>query len=202
MIGAFRQLRLDCLPPCLQSCAHVHCHADIFAVLLQACEAPQGGDYDKLRAHMQQASVKAYHQKAAMIDEHEAGLMQVFHRASSLCCACVHVHAHWPGCMVCCRLGRHLLTCKSMYLSCVQCCTAATLRKLRIDISCAWAKVWHSWLQAAQRFFVLTQTDNLWKEHLQAIKFLQQAVSLRGYAQVPGPDVKLQAYCNMSSSLH
>jgi SecA Wing and Scaffold domain len=39
--------------------------------------------------------------------------------------------------------------------------------------------------QAAQRFFVLTQTDNLWKEHLQAIKFLQQAVSLRGYAQVP-----------------
>lgn len=38
--------------------------------------------------------------------------------------------------------------------------------------------------QAAQRFFVLTQTDNLWKEHLQAIKFLQQAVSLRGYAQV------------------
>jgi SecA Wing and Scaffold domain len=42
-------------------------------------------------------------------------------------------------------------------------------------------------LQAAQRFFVLTQTDNLWKEHLQAIKFLQQAVSLRGYAQVPCP---------------
>lgn len=39
-------------------------------------------------------------------------------------------------------------------------------------------------MQAAQRFFVLTQTDNLWKEHLQAIKFLQQAVSLRGYAQV------------------
>jgi preprotein translocase subunit SecA len=37
--------------------------------------------------------------------------------------------------------------------------------------------------QEAQRFFVLTQTDNLWKEHLQAIKFLQQAVGLRGYAQ-------------------
>ena len=30
---------------------------------------------------------------------------------------------------------------------------------------------------------MLTQTDNLWKDHLQAIKFLQQAVSLRGYAQ-------------------
>jgi len=26
----------------------------------------------------------------------------------------------------------------------------------------------------AQRFFLLTQTDTLWKDHLQAIKFLQQ----------------------------
>ncbi|CAM6100598.1 unnamed protein product [Calypogeia fissa] len=37
--------------------------------------------------------------------------------------------------------------------------------------------------QEAERYFVLTQTDNLWKEHLQALKFLQQAVGLRGYAQ-------------------
>lgn len=29
-------------------------------------------------------------------------------------------------------------------------------------------------MQDAQRFFVLTQTDNLWKDHLQAIKFVQQ----------------------------
>ena len=29
-------------------------------------------------------------------------------------------------------------------------------------------------MQDAERFFVLPQTDNLWKEHLQAIKFLQQ----------------------------
>jgi preprotein translocase subunit SecA len=35
----------------------------------------------------------------------------------------------------------------------------------------------------AERFFLLKQIDNLWKEHLQAIKFLQQAVCLRGYAQ-------------------
>eukprot|EP00967_Tisochrysis_lutea_P101971 scaffold153282_cov17-Tisochrysis_lutea.AAC.1 len=33
-----------------------------------------------------------------------------------------------------------------------------------------------------RRFFVLTNTDTLWKEHLQAIKFIQQAVGLRGYA--------------------
>ena len=32
----------------------------------------------------------------------------------------------------------------------------------------------------ASRYFLLTQTDNLWKEHLQSIKFLQQAVGLRG----------------------
>lgn len=47
----------------------------------------------------------------------------------------------------------------------------------------------------ASRFFVLAQTDNLWKEHLQAIKFLQQAVSLRGYAQRdPLVEYKLEAY--------
>lgn len=49
--------------------------------------------------------------------------------------------------------------------------------------------------QEAQRFFVLTQTDNLWKEHLQAIKFLQQAVGLRGYAQRdPLVEYKLEGY--------
>jgi preprotein translocase subunit SecA len=94
------------------------------ASLEQVCGTPQGGDYEKLRTHMQKASVDAYHRKAAAIDEHEAGLMQ-----------------------------------------------------------------------AAQRFFVLTQTDNLWKEHLQAIKFLQQAVSLRGYAQRdPLVEYKLEGY--------
>ena len=35
----------------------------------------------------------------------------------------------------------------------------------------------------ATRFFLLSQTDNLWKQHLQQIKFVQQAVGLRGYAQ-------------------
>lgn len=47
----------------------------------------------------------------------------------------------------------------------------------------------------AARFFILAQTDNLWKEHLQAIKFLQQAVSLRGYAQRdPLVEYKLEGY--------
>ena len=49
--------------------------------------------------------------------------------------------------------------------------------------------------QEAQRFFVLVQTDNLWKEHLQAMKFLQQAVGLRGYAQRdPLAEYKLEGY--------
>ncbi len=49
--------------------------------------------------------------------------------------------------------------------------------------------------QEAQRFFVLTQTDNLWKEHLMAIKFLQQAVGFRGYAQRdPLVEYKLEGY--------
>jgi preprotein translocase subunit SecA len=50
-------------------------------------------------------------------------------------------------------------------------------------------------MQEAQRFFVLTQTDNLWKEHLQAIRFLQQAVGLRGYAsRDPLTEFKLEGY--------
>lgn len=47
----------------------------------------------------------------------------------------------------------------------------------------------------AERFFLLSQTDNLWKEHLQAIKFVQQAVGLRGYAQKdPLIEYKLEGY--------
>ncbi len=76
----------------------------------------------------------------------------------------------------------------------------------------------------AQRYFLLTQTDALWKEHLQvtrerrfmqiqssglgfelaplspmffmqAIKFLQQAVGLRGYAaKDPLTEFKLEGY--------
>lgn len=50
-------------------------------------------------------------------------------------------------------------------------------------------------MRKAIRFFVLAQTDNLWKEHLMAIKFLQQAVSLRGYAQRdPLVEYKLEGY--------
>ena len=35
-------------------------------------------------------------------------------------------------------------------------------------------------MQEAQRFFLLTQIDNIWKEHLQAMNFLRSAVGLRG----------------------
>lgn len=47
----------------------------------------------------------------------------------------------------------------------------------------------------AQRFFLLTQIDNLWKEHLQAMQFLRQAVALRGYGQKdPLTEYKLEGY--------
>jgi len=50
-------------------------------------------------------------------------------------------------------------------------------------------------MSEAIRFFMLTQTDSLWKEHLQAIKFVQQAVGLRGYAQRdPLIEYKLEGY--------
>lgn len=38
-------------------------------------------------------------------------------------------------------------------------------------------------LPQVQQFFLLSQTDRLWKDHLQAMKFLQTAIGLRGYAQ-------------------
>ena len=47
----------------------------------------------------------------------------------------------------------------------------------------------------AEQFFVLTQYDGAWKSHLSSIKFLQQAVGLRGYAQRdPLTEFKLEAY--------
>ena len=50
-------------------------------------------------------------------------------------------------------------------------------------------------MQEAQRFFLLTQIDNLWKEHLQAMNFLRQAVALRGYGQRdPLTEYKLEGY--------
>jgi len=50
-------------------------------------------------------------------------------------------------------------------------------------------------MSEAEKYFVLTQTDNLWKQHLQAIKFVQQAVGLRGYAQKdPLIEYKLEGY--------
>jgi len=38
-------------------------------------------------------------------------------------------------------------------------------------------------MKEAERFLILSNIDRLWKEHLQALKFVQQAVGLRGYAQ-------------------
>lgn len=50
-------------------------------------------------------------------------------------------------------------------------------------------------MKEAERFLILNNIDRLWKEHLQAIKFVQQAVSLRGYAQRdPLIEYKLEGY--------
>ena len=47
----------------------------------------------------------------------------------------------------------------------------------------------------AQRFFLLTQIDNLWKEHLQAMEFLRKAVGLRGFAPPAFTYVFLRFLC-------
>jgi len=67
----------------------------------------------------------------------------------------------------------------------------AALETKRAEVEGAQAGVFSE----AIRFFMLTQTDALWKEHLQAIKFVQQAVGLRGYAQRdPLIEYKLEGY--------
>ncbi|KAJ3701427.1 hypothetical protein LUZ61_005132 [Rhynchospora tenuis] len=50
-------------------------------------------------------------------------------------------------------------------------------------------------MREAERFLILSNIDRLWKEHLQALKFVQQAVGLRGYAQRdPLIEYKLEGY--------
>ncbi|EPS70903.1 hypothetical protein M569_03854, partial [Genlisea aurea] len=50
-------------------------------------------------------------------------------------------------------------------------------------------------MKEAEKFLILTNFDRLWKEHLQALKFIQQAVGLRGYAQRdPLIEYKLEGY--------
>ncbi|KAK1281091.1 hypothetical protein QJS04_geneDACA004693 [Acorus gramineus] len=50
-------------------------------------------------------------------------------------------------------------------------------------------------MKEAERYLILSNIDRLWKEHLQALKFVQQAVSLRGYAQRdPLIEYKLEGY--------
>ncbi|KAK1378633.1 hypothetical protein POM88_025377 [Heracleum sosnowskyi] len=50
-------------------------------------------------------------------------------------------------------------------------------------------------MKEAERFLLLNNIDRLWKEHLQALKFVQQAVGLRGYAQRdPLIEYKLEGY--------
>ena len=50
-------------------------------------------------------------------------------------------------------------------------------------------------MKEAERFLILSNIDRLWKEHLQALKFVQQAVGLRGYAQRdPLIQYKLEGY--------
>ena len=38
-------------------------------------------------------------------------------------------------------------------------------------------------MREAERFFILQQIDNLWREHLQSMDSLRESVGLRGYGQ-------------------
>ncbi|MFM7191361.1 MAG: preprotein translocase subunit SecA, partial [Microcystaceae cyanobacterium] len=38
-------------------------------------------------------------------------------------------------------------------------------------------------MREAERFFILQQIDNLWREHLQSMEALRESIGLRGYGQ-------------------
>ena len=44
-------------------------------------------------------------------------------------------------------------------------------------------KIRQGLMREAERFFILQQIDNLWREHLQSMDSLRESVGLRGYGQ-------------------
>ena len=64
-------------------------------------------------------------------------------------------------------------------------------------------------MREAERFFILQQIDNLWREHLQSMDSLRESVGLRGYGQKDplieykneGYDMFLEMMTNMGEML-
>ena len=55
--------------------------------------------------------------------------------------------------------------------------TAYDLKESQIE------KIRSGLMREAERFFILQQIDNLWREHLQSMDSLRESVGLRGYGQ-------------------
>ena len=55
--------------------------------------------------------------------------------------------------------------------------TAYDLKESQIE------KILSGLMREAERFFILQQIDNLWREHLQSMDSLRESVGLRGYGQ-------------------
>lgn len=115
---------------------------------------PPQGDFETLKAYVRKLSVDAYMRKKAAMEDFEPGLITEAER--------------WG-------LGQRAVRVQR-----------AALARPRSSKQCGPHWPMQPLAPAAplraRRYFVLTNTDSLWKEHLQAIKFLQQAVGLRGYA--------------------
>merc|ERR1712228_1064168 len=55
----------------------------------------------------------------------------------------------------------------------------------------------------ASRAFILAQTDNAWKEHIEYLKILQATVGFRGYAQLdPVNEYKLDSFATFKDMLN
>lgn len=54
---------------------------------------------------------------------------------------------------------------------------AYDLKETQVD------KVRPGLMREAERYFILQQIDNLWREHLQSMEALRESIGLRGYGQ-------------------
>lgn len=112
-----------------------------------------GGDYEELRAYLRQRGTQAYQQKVRAPSYCNCPVLScggcpcagpvIWMKRRGLCCCCPY---------------------KGVCFLVVYCATMHDAPNVQVDEIEAVEK---GLLQEAQRFFLLTQTDNMWKEHLQ-----------------------------------
>ena len=129
-----------------------------------------GGDYEKLRGYLRKRCVDAYHHKVCL----NITPLPPSHTQ-------MHVHMHARTIFLNDALVGQICSLVTAHLWWV------LQKKMVNDID-------PQLMEEAQRFFLLTQTDSLWKEHLQRIKFVQQVRGVTPLIGIFSPVVAKVSY--------